>query len=77
MTSSEDINVNPELCPLCGKPNGCPMAEKADREDVPCWCASVKISEGLLARVPVHLKMRACICRDCIAAYVIENSGPV
>ncbi|MEO5713288.1 MAG: cysteine-rich CWC family protein [Luteolibacter sp.] len=48
-------------CPLCGKPNLCQMHEQGG-----CWCARVEIPSGLLESVPQEMKMKSCICRDCI-----------
>ena len=58
----------PELCPLCGRPNDCQLCGTACHKG-PCWCASVAIPEELVARVPVELKNRACICKECIAEF--------
>ena len=59
--------VAPDICPLCGKGNGCAMAGGSD-PDRPCWCMDVSFSDELLARVPPAARGRACICAACAAA---------
>jgi prepilin-type N-terminal cleavage/methylation domain-containing protein/prepilin-type processing-associated H-X9-DG protein len=55
-------------CPLCHKPNDCQLCTGSAFKG-PCWCARVEIPEGLLARVPVELRNRACICPGCVESY--------
>lgn len=52
------------VCPLCGQPNACAPA-RTGAFSQPCWCESVDFSPELLARVPEHLRNKACICRAC------------
>ena len=52
-------------CPLCDNPNYCALCTTPACKD-PCWCAKVKIPDELLARVPVELRDKACICENCI-----------
>jgi hypothetical protein len=55
-------------CPLCHRPNECQRCTP-DAYKGPCWCAAVTIPDQLLARVPLELRNRACICHDCIASF--------
>jgi prepilin-type N-terminal cleavage/methylation domain-containing protein/prepilin-type processing-associated H-X9-DG protein len=59
---------NPAQCPLCSRANECqlcsPVAYKGQ-----CWCAHEEIPSELLARVPEHLRNRACICRPCVETF--------
>lgn len=53
-------------CPVCGLANGCAPAREG-RFDVECWCTGVEIRPEALARVPVDLAGRACLCPGCAA----------
>jgi len=53
--------VDPSLCPVCGKPNTCGLTEGKSE----CWCFDVTIDAAALARVPPELKDRACLCPRC------------
>jgi prepilin-type N-terminal cleavage/methylation domain-containing protein/prepilin-type processing-associated H-X9-DG protein len=63
--------LNPNDCPLCGGPNECQLCSPATHKG-PCWCAQVEIPAALLARVPEHLRNRACICRKCVEQFQRE-----
>lgn len=58
----------PGLCPLCGRANDCQLCSSAAHKG-PCWCASVEMPDELLDRVPIELRNRACICRDCVGGF--------
>jgi hypothetical protein len=58
-------------CPLCGAPNEC-MPANVGKLDVECWCKNAKVSEAALARVPEHLRGKACLCASCASQ---EPSG--
>ena len=61
--------VDPCLCPLCGQPNQCAMAQPQSGEaKAPCWCTREPFSAALLQQVPGPLKDKACICRACVQA---------
>lgn len=53
--------VRSDLCPLCGGPNACGLAEG----NVKCWCFSVSIAKEALAQVPEEARDKACLCRCC------------
>ncbi|MGP8202295.1 MAG: cysteine-rich CWC family protein [Limisphaerales bacterium] len=55
-------------CPLCGQSNDCQRCSTGAHIG-PCWCARVEIPDELLARVPVELRDRACLCRNCIESF--------
>jgi len=61
-------NFDPAICPLCGGPNDCQLCSPAAHKGA-CWCAQLEIPEELLARVPVALRQRACICRSCVEKF--------
>ena len=56
--------VDPALCPLCGEPNACALAQ-AGAAQAECWCASRRFDPGLIARLPPESARRACICSRC------------
>jgi len=60
--------INPAQCPLCGGLNECQLCSPAAYKG-PCWCGSVEIPSVLLARVPDHLRNRACICQKCVTEF--------
>ena len=51
-------------CPICGGPNGCVPAAAGSFE-VNCWCKQATFNADLVARVPLDLQRKACICRRC------------
>jgi hypothetical protein len=65
-------SFEPESCPLCGGPNDCQLCGVGSHKG-PCWCASIAVPEELLARVAPELKNRACICRQCVAAFLQQR----
>ena len=64
----------PDKCPLCGESNDCQLCNDATYKG-PCWCATAKIPDELLARVPAESQNKACICRECVAAFHGERAG--
>lgn len=53
-------------CPLCDRINRCgEVAGGGGR----CWCFDLKVPAELLARVPTAARGKACVCRDCVAAF--------
>jgi hypothetical protein len=48
---------------VCGEANQC----GAERGDSNCWCFSIRISEGVIARVPPEAQNVACVCERCAA----------
>lgn len=35
----------------------------------PCWCNDIQVPLELRAHIPEHLKMKACICKECILLF--------
>ena len=66
-----NLTDHPELCPLCGGANDCRMCSTTAAKGT-CWCAAVEIPDALLARVPEHLRNRACLCRKCVEKFQRE-----
>ena len=58
-------------CPLCRQPNDCQLCTLSASQG-PCWCVRVEIPDELLARVPVELRNRACICRNCVESFHLK-----
>jgi prepilin-type N-terminal cleavage/methylation domain-containing protein/prepilin-type processing-associated H-X9-DG protein len=61
-------------CPLCGQPNDCQLCSVSAHKG-PCWCECVEIPDGLLARVPVELRDRACVCPGCIESFRLKQAA--
>ena len=57
--------VDPALCPLCGEPNACALANAPGATRAECWCASRRFDAPLLARVAPASAGRACIWSRC------------
>ena len=53
--------VDPERCPLCGRPNHCQVAAGRAR----CWCFELAVPADVLARIPLEAQGVACVCRRC------------
>jgi hypothetical protein len=62
------------VCPLCGQPNDCQLCTM-DAYKGPCWCAKMTIPSELIEQVPVELKNKACICRECVMGFHRAKSG--
>ena len=58
-------------CPLCRQPNDCQLCTLSASQG-PCWCVRVEIPDELLARVPVELRNRACLCRNCVESFHLK-----
>ena len=54
----------PDLCPACGAPNDCSLANPitADRA---CWCYGVNIDPAVLEALPAELRDKSCLCPRC------------
>ena len=57
----------PDRCPLCDGPNACKLS-CGDADSAPCWCASVKVPDTLLACVAAADRNR-CICSNCVLTH--------
>jgi hypothetical protein len=53
-------------CPLCGGPNGCPLA-RPGTDPAGCWCHQTEFPESILARIPPEARDVACVCHACVA----------
>jgi hypothetical protein len=56
------MNINPKICPFCKKENKC----EAHIPNNNCWCNHIKVPVDLREYIPDELKMKACICQDCV-----------
>jgi hypothetical protein len=70
MTLNNDT-LDAARCPLCGQSNECQRCTVTPYKG-PCWCDKVEIPDGVLARVPVEFRNRACICQNCIGSVRLE-----
>ena len=62
------VEVNEDICPLCGKPNGCEHHQGGPDENH-CWCHRMIIPREIFALVPEQAINKACICRACLIKY--------
>ncbi|USD66995.1 cysteine-rich CWC family protein [Vibrio sp. SCSIO 43136] len=60
--------LDSKTCPICGKSNQC---GNKSSQAFACWCGdpSIRFTESLLAKVPQHLRGKACICKSCALKY--------
>ncbi|MBW8011538.1 MAG: cysteine-rich CWC family protein [Chloroflexi bacterium] len=72
MNIEEGRSIDTALCPLCGKPNLCPMV--ANPSATECWCSEEKFPPGLLAQIPENAVRQTCVCFECLKTYRENNS---
>jgi len=65
-----DATPNEKRCPLCGKENRC-GAHTNSR----CWCVDRVFPPELFQGLPATLKLKACVCPDCLDAYERAHPG--
>lgn len=65
-------------CPLCGGDNRCAMElqRATGQAQAPCWCVQASFPPALLATLPAQAQGKACICSDCLRAFV-QRSTPL
>lgn len=61
------------ICPLCGGPNECAMAENGN-DGSHCWCRELVINSAALAKVRKSTAGKSCICKRC-ATTASERMG--
>jgi hypothetical protein len=66
--SAEVTTIEANQCPLCGRGNDCRRCATGAYKGS-CWCFKVEIPEALIARVPMELRDKACVCRECVMAF--------
>lgn len=69
------MEVNKNICPICGKENNCAYQKGLAHEN--CWCKDIKVPKELIEKIPDNLKGKACICKACVMEYkeFLINSG--
>jgi hypothetical protein len=65
--------VRPDICPVCGEPNGCGIAAGATT----CWCFTASIPASALERVPEAARDRSCLCAACAGQTAATPPAPV
>ena len=63
------------ICPLCGGPNECALAQNGS-PGTPCWCREVTIDSAVLANAHKTLHNESCICKQCAMATVSSSEMP-
>lgn len=62
------MEIDQDVCPLCGKPNGCEHHSGGPEGDT-CWCHMIAISREVREKVtqllPPHAVSKVCICKPC------------
>ncbi|HVU04968.1 MAG TPA: cysteine-rich CWC family protein [Polyangiaceae bacterium] len=66
-------DVDPNVCPSCGRPNDCQAALGKDT----CWCFSVTIDPERLAAIPKEAVGKACLCPACATQDPVPGDGVV
>lgn len=59
-----------DLCPACGAPNQCTLANPRTATQA-CWCYAVTIDPAVLEALPAALRNARCLCPRC--AQVLEQ----
>lgn len=55
-----------KICPICGKDNNC-------KHNKDCWCTKVTVPKGLIDLIPKEKRGTACVCKECIDKYNLNN----
>jgi hypothetical protein len=71
--AAPDPIVRPDVCPVCGGPNGCGITAGAST----CWCFTASIPAEALARVPEAARDRSCLCASCAGQTVAAAPSPL
>lgn len=61
------MDVNKNICPICGNQNNCGYVNGLSHEG--CWCEKVEVPKELRDKIPEHLKGKACICKACVMEF--------
>lgn len=68
-------NVDPLVCPLCGKANAC--VNLADKDvSRSCWCndPAITFPAELLSRIPPDMRRKACVCKACVLEFLADQN---
>lgn len=52
------------ICPICGEPNNCAIANGLNPEE--CWCMKVNFPKEIFDKIPKDKKNKACVCKKCL-----------
>lgn len=58
--NNKESKFDDQRCPICGNLNRCSV------ESQECWCFHTNVPQGLIDQIPVEVRGKACICRNCI-----------
>lgn len=58
-------------CPICGKDNNC--GHRQGLPDGECWCSNIKVPKALRDQIPPNMRMKACICKECVVKFKTEH----
>ncbi|RAP76009.1 cysteine-rich CWC family protein [Paenibacillus montanisoli] len=65
---NEDVHRHEKECPICHNRNDCEGSHA-------CWCASELFPSGIFELVPAELRGKACICIDCLNAFLMATAA--
>ncbi|WP_083189096.1 cysteine-rich CWC family protein [Paenibacillus sp. KS1] len=68
-----EVVIDPKICPLCGNENHC--AYQAGRPHQECWCMTLSVPQALLEKIPQELRRKACVCEQCVRAFLQSTKG--
>ena len=68
-------NLQDRICPLCGKPNNCALANY-DTLKVECWCVSAEVNKAAITNIPENLRGKACLCISCASNDIVDSAKP-
>ncbi|MGZ8259342.1 MAG: cysteine-rich CWC family protein [Caldimonas sp.] len=71
--SGDRAGTPADVCPLCGRANGCAMAAGGG---APCWCADVDVAPSALARAAQVAGPAHCLCARCAVALANGRESP-
>ncbi|MCK5091281.1 MAG: cysteine-rich CWC family protein [Gammaproteobacteria bacterium] len=69
------VEIDENLCPLCGQDNNCLNVKCGGDSENNCWCNDKRFSfpPELTNQVPEHAKHKACICQSCAEDFHSKN----
>lgn len=63
--------VDATKCPLCKQDNNCLNEQCGGTLESGCWCSGpdIHFPQGLLKKIPLDQKQKACVCKSCVTAF--------
>ncbi len=70
-------NEQTNLCPVCGRPNHCTLAEAASasaptagNKKMDCWCMEAPLSPSARDQLRAQTSGTRCLCQTCLKQFM-------